>query len=58
MAFYTSILLKKCMDANPNIESYLDIAEHAFGKKGRIIVMVVLNLELYLVAVGFLILEG
>ncbi|WRX28572.1 Amino acid transporter [Theobroma cacao] len=58
MTFYTGILLKKCMGANPSIKSYLDIAEHAFGKKGRILVMIITNSELYLVAIGLLILEG
>ncbi|XP_021288349.1 vacuolar amino acid transporter 1-like isoform X1 [Herrania umbratica] len=58
MTFNTGILLKKCMDANPSIKSYLDIAEHAFGKKGRLLVMIIMNSELYLVAIGLLILEG
>ncbi|XP_024975889.1 amino acid transporter AVT1I-like isoform X2 [Cynara cardunculus var. scolymus] len=56
--FYTGLLIKKCMDADPTIRSYPDIGDRAFGKKGRIIVSVVMNVELYLVATGFLILEG
>lgn len=58
MTFYTGILLKRCMEADPSIRSYLDIAERAFGMKGRIIVMIIMNSELYLVAIGLLILEG
>ncbi|RVW24715.1 Amino acid transporter AVT1I [Vitis vinifera] len=59
MTFYTGILLKRCMEAadHPSITSYLDIAGHAFGTKGRITVMIIMNLEIYLVAVGLLIQE-
>ena len=58
MTFYTCILLKRCMEVDPSITSYHDIADRAFGKNGRIIAMIVTNFELYLVDVGFLILEG
>ncbi|KAL8171684.1 hypothetical protein V2J09_023488 [Rumex salicifolius] len=58
ITFYTGILLKRCMDMDPSIRNYLDIAERAFGKAGRIAVMVIMNCELYLVAIGLLILEG
>ncbi|TXG57554.1 hypothetical protein EZV62_015383 [Acer yangbiense] len=57
-AFYTGLLIKRCMDADPNIRSYPDIGERAFGKKGRFVVSIFMNSELYLVATGFLILEG
>lgn len=46
------------MDLDTNIRSYPDIGERAFGAKGRMIVSVAMNVELYLVATGFLILEG
>ncbi|PON58776.1 Amino acid transporter, transmembrane domain containing protein [Trema orientale] len=58
MTFYTGILLKTCMDADPSVKGYLDIAERAFGKRGRVIVMIIMNSELYLVAIGLLILES
>ncbi|PQP97470.1 vacuolar amino acid transporter 1-like [Prunus yedoensis var. nudiflora] len=58
ITFYTAILLKKCMDSDPSITSYLDIAERAFGKTARIIVLILLSTELYLVAVGLIILES
>uniref|UniRef100_A0A5B7B201 Putative Transmembrane amino acid transporter family protein isoform 1 n=2 Tax=Davidia involucrata TaxID=16924 RepID=A0A5B7B201_DAVIN len=58
MTFYTGLLLKRCLDVDPSIRSYLDIAERAFGTRGRIIVSVIMNSELYLVAIGLLILEG
>ncbi|CAL5369890.1 unnamed protein product [Camellia sinensis] len=56
--FYTSLLLKRCMDVDPNIKSYPDIGELAFGKTGRLVVSIFINLELYMVATSFLILEG
>lgn len=46
------------MDVQPNIKTYPDIGELAFGYKGRAIVCIFTYLELYLVAVEFLILEG
>ncbi|KAG7563978.1 Amino acid transporter transmembrane domain [Arabidopsis suecica] len=57
-AFYTSILITKCMNADRNIKTYPDIGERAFGRAGRIIVSLFMHLELYLVTTGFLILEG
>ncbi|XP_020219151.1 amino acid transporter AVT1I isoform X2 [Cajanus cajan] len=57
-AFYSGLLIKKCMDKNSNIRSYPDIGELAFGKIGRLIVSVSMYTELYLVSIGFLILEG
>ncbi|XP_057769501.1 amino acid transporter AVT1I-like [Salvia miltiorrhiza] len=56
--YYTSLLIQRCMDSDTNIRSYPDIGERAFGAKGRMIVSVAMNVELYLVATGFLILEG
>ncbi|KAL2499938.1 Transmembrane amino acid transporter family protein [Abeliophyllum distichum] len=55
---YTGFLIKRCMDFDPNIRSYPDIGETAFGTKGRIFVSIFMHLELYLVATGFLILAG
>ncbi|KAM7511314.1 hypothetical protein LguiB_010189 [Lonicera macranthoides] len=56
--FYTGLLIKKCMDVDPEIRTYSDIGYRAFGTKGRMAISVIMNLELYLVATGFLILEG
>ncbi|KAK6280855.1 PREDICTED: vacuolar amino acid transporter 1 [Theobroma cacao] len=58
LCWYTGLLLQRCMDLNPLIKTYPDIGEHAFGYKGRAIVSLFMYLELYLVAVEFLILEG
>ncbi|KAK6942370.1 Amino acid transporter, transmembrane domain, partial [Dillenia turbinata] len=57
-ACFTALLMRRCMDSNPLIMTYTDIAHHAFGPKGRLIAAVFIFLELYLVATGFLILEG
>lgn len=57
-AFYSGLLIKRCMDTDPSITTYPDIGDRAFGKKGRILVSAFMNTELYLVATGFLILEG
>ncbi|MED6175230.1 hypothetical protein PIB30_076477 [Stylosanthes scabra] len=58
VAFYSSILIKRCLDYNPNIRTYPDIGEQAFGKFGRIIVSVSMYLELYLCSTTLLIIEG
>ncbi|XP_015076019.1 amino acid transporter AVT1I isoform X1 [Solanum pennellii] len=55
---YTGILLQKCMSVSPSIKTYPDIGEFAFGNKGRILISIFLYLELYFVAIEFLILEG
>ncbi|KAK1414085.1 hypothetical protein QVD17_29825 [Tagetes erecta] len=57
-AFYTGLLVQRCMDTDPTIKSYTDIGDRAFGKTGKAIVSITMNLELYLAATGFLILEG
>ncbi|CAM8885728.1 unnamed protein product [Rhodiola kirilowii] len=58
LCWYTGLLLQRCMDAHPRVNSYPDIGGLAFGSKGRNIVSLFMYLELYLVAVEFLILEG
>lgn len=55
---YTGLLLKRCMDVSPSIRSYSDIGELAFGNKGRVLIAVFMYLELYLVAIEFIILES
>ncbi|PQQ19554.1 vacuolar amino acid transporter 1 [Prunus yedoensis var. nudiflora] len=58
LCWYTGLLLQRCMDANLHIKTYPDIGDVAFGLKGRITISIFMYLELYLVAVEFLILEG
>jgi vesicular inhibitory amino acid transporter len=53
---YTGQLLQRCMSASTR--GYPDIGALAFGGKGRFAVSLCMYGELYLVAVGFLILEG
>lgn len=37
LAFYTAILLMRCLESNPgSIQTYPDIGQAAFGSKGRI----------------------
>ena len=57
-AFYSGILMKRCMEKNSNIKTYPEIGELAFGKIGRLVVSISMYTELYLVSTGFLILEG
>ncbi|KAE9458178.1 hypothetical protein C3L33_09898, partial [Rhododendron williamsianum] len=57
-AYFTGLLICRCMDSNPSITTYPDIAATAFGRKGRITASIIIYSELYLVAVGFLIIEG
>ncbi|XP_061355440.1 amino acid transporter AVT1I-like [Gastrolobium bilobum] len=56
--WYTGLLLQRCMDKHPQIKSYPDIGKVAFGYKGRVVVATFMYLELYLIAVEFLILGG
>ncbi|KAK7268976.1 hypothetical protein RIF29_21688 [Crotalaria pallida] len=58
IAFYSGLLIKRCMDKDGNIKTYPDIGDLAFGKIGRLLVSTSMYTELYLVATGFLILEG
>uniref|UniRef100_A0ACD5U9Y8 Uncharacterized protein n=1 Tax=Avena sativa TaxID=4498 RepID=A0ACD5U9Y8_AVESA len=58
ICFYTGLLLRRCMDSSPLVDTYPDIGAHAFGRRGRVVVAAFMYLELYLVAIDFLILEG
>ncbi|XP_052139304.1 amino acid transporter AVT1C-like [Oryza glaberrima] len=55
---YTGLLLKKCIDSSPSIDTYPDIGQAAFGIYGRIFVSVVLYLELYACGVEYITLLG
>lgn len=57
-ACYTGLLLKKCIDSSPSVETYPDIGRAAFGVSGRIFVSVVLYLELYASCVEYITLLG
>ncbi|KAK9704901.1 hypothetical protein RND81_07G018800 [Saponaria officinalis] len=55
---YAGILTKRCMDLNPKIKTYGQIGEFSYGKFGKTIVSIILYVDLYLVLIGYLILEG
>ncbi|KAM0949684.1 putative amino acid transporter, transmembrane domain-containing protein [Dioscorea sansibarensis] len=38
LSYYTGILLKRCLESNPGLETYPDIGQAAFGTKGRFLV--------------------
>ncbi|KAK7268972.1 hypothetical protein RIF29_21684 [Crotalaria pallida] len=58
VAFYSGLLIKRCMDKDCNIKTYPDIGDLAFGKIGRLLVQTFMCNDLYLSATGYLILEG
>ncbi|KAJ4797306.1 Transmembrane amino acid transporter family protein [Rhynchospora pubera] len=58
LCYYTGILIQRCMRAHPSIHSYPDIGRYAFGPTGQNIIAAFMYIELYLVAISFLILEG
>ncbi|XP_068656990.1 amino acid transporter AVT1B-like [Aristolochia californica] len=58
IAWYTGILLKRCLDSTPGLQTYPDIAEAAFGNVGRMALSILLYLELYAASVEFVILMG
>ena len=58
MFWYTGLLLQRCMNKHPLIKSYPDIGEVAFGLRGRAMISTFIYIELFLVAVELLILEG
>ncbi|CAO2165418.1 unnamed protein product [Urochloa humidicola] len=59
LCYYTGTLIERCMRADPDaIRSYPDIGEFAFGPTCRRAIAFFMYVELYLVAISFLVLEG
>ncbi|KAM0949687.1 putative amino acid transporter, transmembrane domain-containing protein [Dioscorea sansibarensis] len=58
LSYYTGILLKRCLDSKPGLETYPDIGQASFGTKGRFLVFIILYLELYGCCVEHIILES
>ncbi|XP_020203730.1 amino acid transporter AVT1I [Cajanus cajan] len=58
ICWYTALLLERCMNKHPIIKCYPDLGEIAFGYKGRAVIATIIYVNLFLVAVELLILEG
>lgn len=55
VAFHTGLLIHRCMEFDPELRSYPDIGNLAFGNKGRIAFTILMCTELYFDGAGFLI---
>ncbi|KAL6290691.1 hypothetical protein ACE6H2_008201 [Prunus campanulata] len=58
LSFYTGLLLRRCLDSQPGLETYPDIGQAAFGTGGRIAISIVLYVELYACCIEYIILES
>ncbi|RCV24962.1 hypothetical protein SETIT_5G128400v2 [Setaria italica] len=58
VCWYTGLLLQHCMAVDPAVRTFADIGERAFGRAGRLLVAAFMYAELYLVAIGYLIVDG
>ncbi|KAF5204988.1 Amino acid transporter avt1d [Thalictrum thalictroides] len=56
LSCYTGILLKRCLDSSPGLQTYPDIGQAAFGVTGRILIAIILYTELYACCVEYTIL--
>jgi vesicular inhibitory amino acid transporter len=53
MCAYTSHILGKCLENNPNLTSYVDIGNQAFGSKGRYLVATFIYMEIFMALVSY-----
>ncbi|KAF5953746.1 hypothetical protein HYC85_006602 [Camellia sinensis] len=52
---YTGILMKRCLESSPHLQTYPDIGQAAFGIPGRVCLAIILYIELYSTCVEYLI---
>ncbi|KAF5471641.1 hypothetical protein F2P56_008418 [Juglans regia] len=55
LSCYTAFLLKRCLESSPELQTYPDIGEAAFGLAGRFGIAIVLYIELYASCVEYII---
>ncbi|KAE8696574.1 Eukaryotic aspartyl protease family protein [Hibiscus syriacus] len=55
VACYTGVLLKRCLESSPGLQTYPDIGQVAFGVAGRLMISVILYAELYAACVEYVI---
>ncbi|XP_062093003.1 amino acid transporter AVT1C-like [Humulus lupulus] len=58
LSYYTGVLLARCLDSEPGLETYPDIGQAAFGTAGRIAISIILYVELYACCIEYIILES
>ncbi|XP_048535213.1 amino acid transporter AVT1C-like [Triticum urartu] len=58
LAWYTGVLLRRCLDSKEGLQTYPDIGHAAFGTTGRIAISIILYVELYACCIEYLILES
>jgi len=58
LAWYTGVLLRRCLDSTEGLQTYPDIGHAAFGTYGRIAISIILYVELYACCIEYLILES
>ncbi|XP_010452051.1 PREDICTED: vacuolar amino acid transporter 1-like isoform X2 [Camelina sativa] len=52
---YTGVLMKRCLESSPGLQTYPDIGQAAFGITGRFIISILLYVELYAACVEYII---
>ncbi|KAF7837074.1 amino acid transporter AVT1H [Senna tora] len=53
MCCYSCNLLMKCLEKNPKLRSYVDIGEHAFGRRGKLLASTFIYVEIFMALVSY-----